>query len=1026
VEIDPANPRGEYAWWVGDEGVKVKANVLQTRERAAELNDWEERLDLQTPPSPDLKALDGFTLDAGGNTDSLAKVMSEQQLQWADTGSGLTSTATLQNHFHDITTHSLGVLSDTALGGLKRDLTIPFELPDEQPGAGSDFNHVLNLPTGPDQKDSFFTNMWEFHNSGDQDSQWKSIYWPSNYVPIWWAKKQGYVFQMSKIGTATDRTGLRQNLRGPTWQMLRTHYRSYKREYEKLSRNDPSRRGMESPGDDRTWLARPYLPYSHRHNSVGNHDLSVTYVADTTSADRYRATSPWEPFYIFGNSSVRPWSNLAHHTLGLRPVLTRLGLAMSYFTDDLRGDGTYRLNIVADFVGTLWNPYNVPIQLEGYFAHLDMAGIAWTMTHSRAGVQTEYAWDIPSRTFGPNKQFPFQFLRMGVTNETSPTYFSSNARPRDLMTLMPGEVRTFTINQNSPQPYSYTTRFTSPGAFVNNFNGGVSLYSSDTWRVQPGDQVRFILDPRAGGNISLRTFMGYFQRTNGTVNNPFAANATGENFFDLPELSSLHIKDASRLPRLDTLLNEFPVDLANKKAFAYLEFRRKAADEIPDGIAMDIDPRSIVDHARASDENAIPSNWEVDLRPVSDFDLLQGGIGPRNNGFWGTSHSGAGETHITMFEVPDAPLTSLGALQHVQTAAAPYDMPYAIGSSTKPPQLGANQVVTNYSSSGGYTGAFYDMPFLVNSGLWDSYYFSGNVLGEDPVSNPLNRLESQVEDFLDAEARFPFANPRMTLASTSRAIAEDELKAEMTHYRYLARHLMLDGAFNVNSTRVAAWKAWLMSLRNRPLPEVSVSNGAVSETSSGSRAAFTRNTVVGGGPNEEWRGYSELSEAEIDRLAEEIVSEVKRRGPFLSMADFVNRRLANGDTGEAGALQAAIENAGLNINNRQENGIPGSLRQGDILANLGSSLSARSDTFRVRAYGEFDGAKVWCEAIVQRVPLLVDDNGELLTAPNPAYPGNNPAGTDMWIPNSAAPDMAAVFGRQFVVQSFRWLSPDEI
>ncbi len=41
-----------------------------------------------------------------------------------------------------------------------------------------------------------------------------------------------------------------------------------------------------------------------------------------------------------------------------------------------------------------------------------------------------------------------------------------------------------------------------------------------------------------------------------------------------------------------------------------------------------------------------------------------------------------------------------------------------------------------------------------------------------------------------------------------------------------------------------------------------------------------------------WRGFRALTDAQIDQLAEEIVKEVKRRGPFLSLGEFINRRVA--------------------------------------------------------------------------------------------------------------------------------------
>ena len=70
-----------------------------------------------------------------------------------------------------------------------------------------------------------------------------------------------------------------------------------------------------------------------------------------------------------------------------------------------------------------------------------------------------------------------------------------------------------------------------------------------------------------------------------------------------------------------------------------------------------------------------------------------------------------------------------------------------------------------------------------------------------------------------------------------------------------------------------------------------------------------------------------------------------------------------------------------------------------IAAALGAILVVRSDTFRLRAYGDavdpVDGtvqAACYCEAVVQRTPQ----------------------------------DLGAPFGRRFAVTYFRWLGPNDI
>jgi len=320
----------------------------------------------------------------------------------------------------------------------------------------------------------------------------------------------------------------------------------------------------------------------------------------------------------------------------------------------------------------------------------------------------------------------------------------------------------------------------------------------------------------------------------------------------------------------------------------------------------------------------------------------------------------------------------------------------------------------------------YDLSFEANRSLWDRYFFSSGIGGEK-------------QSFLDDPESNPLPNGRMQLAATTRSTATYE---SLSDFHRAAYQLMVDGAFNVNSTRVEAWKALLASTRS-------------SGYSSGAGTPFPRMLNAPGGAwktgdavdgDKAWAGYRVLTDGEINSLAEAIVEEVKLRGPFISLADFVNRRLTEDSTGRMGALQAAIERAELNktftsaypLNNSSslpnykhpDNigdstgleqtlkpsskawGATSYLTQADVLQVLGPALSARSDTFVIRTYGDaVDAAgtiqaRAWCEAVIQRTP-------EPLT---PDTSGINPA-------NANQP---GDFGRRFVVSSFRWLSPEEI
>ena len=83
--------------------------------------------------------------------------------------------------------------------------------------------------------------------------------------------------------------------------------------------------------------------------------------------------------------------------------------------------------------------------------------------------------------------------------------------------------------------------------------------------------------------------------------------------------------------------------------------------------------------------------------------------------------------------------------------------------------------------------------------------------------------------------------------------------------------------------------------------------------------------------------------------------------------------------------------------------------QSDVLQALGAAMTVRSDTFVIRTYGDAvdrngkQRAKVWCEAVVQRVPTpVISDTG------------------NFWLP------LDEKLGRKLKLISFRWLSPDEV
>ena len=464
-----------------------------------------------------------------------------------------------------------------------------------------------------------------------------------------------------------------------------------------------------------------------------------------------------------------------------------------------------------------------------------------------------------------------------------------------------------------------------------------------------------------------------------------------------------------------------------------------------------------------------------------------------------------------------------------------------------------------------------DHAFAANYALWDSYYFSGlnlqansfshrdGVRNDWPGSGADLPLDADVRTtqaaalaaaglgnpttFADYKlalnaGRTLLANRRMTHlpdgkpSFTTNALYVSQLtlpETEFPHPKYLGRTSLYDGGFNVNSTSKAAWKAVLSGLRGQTLPDGSGTTSATPLTKFA--RAFGVADPTGSDP---WRSYRELNDAQIDELAGRVVEEIRMRGPFMSLADFVNRRLVNmpagaNEFGLKGALQAAIDKSSINntaitaaggvfpapaantspptdpnsilfSNNstsggwwRENNaypkipankrfpslramsrtnseaqvtaglGAPGIVTQMDVLNSVGPNLTARSDTFVVRAYGEAQDdagnviGKAWVEVVVQRtaeyVAMAVGQRYPEyveLTRRRLAYRVNTPAGReyDNQVlvetyenapppnpPTATAVERTAlaneqrlnrILGRRFRPTSLRWLNANDI
>ena len=453
--------------------------------------------------------------------------------------------------------------------------------------------------------------------------------------------------------------------------------------------------------------------------------------------------------------------------------------------------------------------------------------------------------------------------------------------------------------------------------------------------------------------------------------------------------------------------------------------------------------------------------------------------GQDDRGFWGeTMHGNGGSTAVPFAEIPTAPILSLvdfaNANLSLRSEAAYKD----VGNSHASVFVPGNSI---YGSTGmsPMLVTTSDNAWLINDAIFDRYYLSGiapeftfgsgvysttaasHTIG---LANTLKRFygidpsdPTQTVEPYTAQAN-PVLEPYVPTGKTATEIVTEITPidaATSDGYKKLGAYSLVKGAFNVNSTSVKAWEALLRTNKNMAVANTS----GTDQTGTGTPFPGVKTPVNDSGADTGWDGCSRLTDAQITSLATEIVNQVKARGPFMSISDFVNRQVSSNTTLNAsGALQSALDTLAATSSIKTSagglvpqdpadtgwNGVPilmgdadlsdrlttegiaGDIRQADVLRALAPRLSARTDTFRIRSYGEVRDAddkiiaSATCEAVVQRLPEYVDPD----TDPDDNEPW------DEYDPAAAPADtlntMNQEYGRRFKIISFRWLDDKEV
>lgn len=1029
--------------------------------------------------------------------------------------------------YHDVSFYSRGVFSDVYSGGLKTDLSVAFEMPwfSGEDGWNKGFRDFPQFH-GSGEKNEM-NLLSEFEIPADETTNWWTKQ-PDDGLGFLYefdTKRDSY----SAGKTNVDKVEI---LRGPTWDVLRNYYRLYKREIEKKGLRGlkaSSEKNWLATGMAPYSYVAGEKTITSTNVDVGDERLTFDGIfghkwnyANLTGrgsgfSSLYGDGRMFPPH--FSGEDVSGKKYLIPQSMRLAPTVIRSIMRFSVvFNQDTAA-------LVFDPIMVLHNPYNVPVEFFGFGSFFTKYyPITFRFNRTDGGTWKYYTnrnRNEDSYREGTSIEFGLHFYTdnvRGVGAHALRIFAGTsdyNTPPNGSIVLQPGEIKPVFPN-SATRPLKMMSGqglAASLGGFDYEEYSNASFELPLAWDKMTEEDMSatFTIDVGGAGD-ETDMFLYYLF---------YPKNARGGSATDRKELkrtwNSVSINDwqdysdetliqVFGLPRLSGLsqwkqnfsgktfsrTGETGYDHAQKQFFLEYDIFRVSADESPLGSPLYSNQRPWVVDPRNAESDLINSEsvanknytnagvgWACEVRPsTSDFSPIEHNGG---NAFWGDSlTSSSGQTNVVLFEVPTRPLTSLGQLQSVDCSITDMDPAYTIGNSY-PHTLIENLNLVFDWPDGGRTDLGLqprgDASYAANLALFDRYFFSGVNCGDE------DGQESNISTFttkLLSGEKNPLASPRVSFIRNrqDQERTDEVVREEFKDPNKIARNFLYEGTFNVNSTSVEAWKAQLASLHKQYLsidgnyreaedfPIVRFMN-LIGQKAGGNGQNANDSS---GDEGEGWRWYRSLSEQDIELLAEKIVEEVRLRGPFMSMADFVNRRLnSTNDSARSGTLQSAIDktnriNQALGTakstpdkkyfhhqipNNKpsKKPGAPGYLTQGDILSSLGAGMAVRSDTFTIRAYGDVFGlsgkpeARAYCEAVVQRLPdwIADEDDSVLESADNSLFDslqvkknyrnqslGQNEFFFEKFERNTSLKAVNRLLGRRYKIISFRWLSPDEI
>ncbi len=783
------------------------------------------------------------------------------------------------------------------------------------------------------------------------------------------------------------------------------------------------------------------------------------------------------------NIMADPWLRYPH------PSHIRYQAIVSLWAEKDEADPAkrYQIYFVVDPIVTVWNPFDVAISFAGAYNSVKYWHIPYTIDITEVGGTT---FSAPLAESVGNSAGNANYITMRV------------GHPKEII-LRPGEVAVFSQSASGPiLKHDGKDRkinaapgwnYGSGAAYrVRRKNSGGTF---EDYKVSGEKYIRFGVKPNnkravsgsptgtVSYGLTMNDFWIYEENPTGSAPSQESIFAGGVRI-DSGQTAPTEGLKAVDFPEVFTSIpddgTEFPVKelVVKQPMLIYSYILKNESSEIPSNrpsrYLSRLNPKVFsynFEKLSGNEFETVP--WEIQIRPLNAFfdsivDTSGSGAGYFGPGVLAVD----GANQVITHSVPREHPVSLAAFQHSIANGIDHGglgtgnpksyillpgVGHIIGNSLALPVIPMDKtegkVLDRNLVSDADSEPLADHSYLANTALWDEWFLSG-ISPQTYSTFDSKRAQRQVGlEFFNQTQSLPTSRyDADTGGREPGALVDEILSATPTDDAKLAlsaAHIRVDGMFNVNSTSTEAWKAVLASLRDLPTPAQDL-DGKDTEMSEENETPVSNlltpralkvpeeNLNQPFEPNQ-WIGRRMLTDDEISALAEAIVRQVKDRGPFLSTADFVNRRVGT-DAGLAasGAIQAALDDPLAKVNARliesrginpttarpgllfpdPEKGAPsygsaGYVKQADLLTPMAPWISVRSDSFTIRAYGESKSStgeivRAWCEATVERDAEYVDPSDPRTTLPGALKPANK------------------TFGRRFLVTSFRWMNPSEI